>query len=496
MTVTLTIPSSPDLKSSRASVVAWEDSQRNSEASQAHNEIAVERCRQIIGYYESEVHKAEHETARWLVEQLEEDEQEVAARCSYAYWFLSTLPQEQDNQVDSRKSARLAAAMREAIRHMSCADDTEEVLKLFRATIAHHTSHKTWLYRTCMAGDDNSSSASETIGDVLLSQQRRNRIHDEMVNYQANVVRGHDKEDRSIFFAFPRKQSGKADSEGEQAFADSILYSLERALASSEYRSMGRQDELFCVLNTKGGSCPPFKNLQAAVGVMQKFYPSRLKCCIVLNAPYIMTSIWKMLKPFLDPVTASKFVFPSSKPSKKDSSLISDLIDESQAMPVLMPGKGRLTSEVNVERFLYEVPFYELYDGCATISDENATECHKLQKLPSPTESNSTVSLSMTDSSSIDSGRSNTYSSRRRRSSLFDTVRFRRSSSKHHHQQQRKSKNKLVKVSVRSLAIGALAVENDDESGITIPALTHSSSLSSEVVVNTMKVHPRRKVVG
>jgi hypothetical protein len=90
-----------------------------------------------------------------------------------------------------------------------------------------------------------------------------------------------------------------------------------------------------------------------------------------------------MIKPFLDPITANKFIiFNNNNTTSNDTSItkkrnkereetstttteatmILNIIDDSQAMPALLPGKGKLTSSVNIDRFLYHVPFYQLYD--------------------------------------------------------------------------------------------------------------------------------------
>ncbi len=477
MTALLSIRSS-DIRASR--IIPGEMKVEDTDSIESENLSVIKRCHQILSYYEDEANKPENEIGRWLTEQLSEEEQEVAAKCSYAYWFLST---QQDSPM--AQSVRFATAQREAYRHRNCADSREEVLKLLKATIEFHTTNKSWLYRTCMTTNDGVSNATESLDDVFLSQKRKDRIYDEMANYQTNVVRGHDKEGRSIFFAYPRKLAGKPDSESEQAFVDSVIYTLERTLAITEFRTIGRQDELFCVLDTKGGSCPPFKTLQAAVGVLQQFYPNRLKHCVVLNAPYILGGIWKMLKPFLDPTTASKFVFPSSRSKGKGKpSPIDELVDESQAMDVLMPGRGRLPSDVDVDHFLYRVPYHSLYDSCeVSTQDDVVVERPEVLKLRSPTgESNSTASLSMTDSLSIDSR--NSRSKSRRRSSFLRGIVVKAK------RQNGKPKDKVVTVSVRSLATGALAVESPMAS-------------SSAVVVNTLTLQkgsltqrPRSVVVG
>merc|ERR1711865_614924 len=82
-------------------------------------------------------------------------------------------------------------------------------------------------------------------------------------------------------------------------------------------------------------------------------------------------------------------------------------------MGVLMPGRGRLTDEVSVDRMLYEVSFCELYDEHQTPiapythidTGTNTEQRPRLQKkIPSiKSESNSPCSLPSTESSSIDS---------------------------------------------------------------------------------------------
>ena len=461
---------------SRASAFPFDDEDcgngsSSSSADCSNNDDGViERCRQVVEYYEDECQKPAYETARWLVEQLSPEEQETAARCSYSYWYLSTQQKQPGRQAPSA-SARFATALREAVRHMDCADETAEILRLFRATIGFHASHETCLYRTCV-------SKTTANGQSVLGRERYDRIHDEMTNFQINIVRGHDRDDRAVFFAFPRRKAGTAD--GEQAFVDSLVYTIERTLACSEFRSVGRQDQLIVVLDTKAGSCPPVKTLQSAIGILQKHYPGRLKGCVILNAPYVLRTAWKMLKPFVHPVTYQKYIFgPSQNNPKNQAALIAELFDESQAMPVLMPGRGKLTAPVDVDRFLNEVPFHLLYDeyspGGGTIS--NPVDVRKEELIsPSTVESNSTLSLSSTDSSSV--GRYHDAES-------VPTTQKKTKKKKRFGFKRRKSEKKRtftgaaesvsvplpppprssshVSVSVRTLAIGKLSVTASDE---------------------------------
>lgn len=480
MTAIISPPCSHQLKGGITS--ANEDDSRAIDLGDKNGIILV-RCREIIAYYEEESQKPDHEMARWLVEQLSQDEQEVAAQCSYAYWFLvqNNTSQSPPSTMHITESARYATAIREAIRHRDCADNRKDVLRVFRATIKFHLRNKTTLYRTCMLPQANTFNCDR---NILLCKNRRERIDDEMKNYQTNVVRGHDKEDRAIFFAFSRKVSGTADT--QDAFVDSITYSIERAIASSEYHSIGRQDQIVCILETKGGSCPPFKTAQAAVGVLQNFYPGRLKTCVILNPPYLVTALYKMLKPFMHPVTAAKFLLMSEKQLNKsienDDSVISRLVDESQATPALMPGRGKLMSEVDVDYFLYSVPFCRLYDTY----DEKPrhTKGYLLQQVQETKEKeplHRELSLCRTDSLSSDS-LSSCDSEKGNLSEKNDVGDMHRMGSGTYATQRKQQSNAPAVVSVRSLAVGQLSVGNEE------PTPPLASKFNSRVVA--LKINP------
>ena len=63
--------------------------------------------------------------------------------------------------------------------------------------------------------------------------------------------------------------------------------------------------------------------------------------------------------PFIDPHTKEKIVMVNGEEQRVDK--LRPLISKDQAMPFMLPD-GELTSEVNVDRYLEEVPFFSLYD--------------------------------------------------------------------------------------------------------------------------------------
>jgi hypothetical protein len=336
--------------------------------------VADMRFHEILKFYSKDARSPERQDACEVVKRLSPQEQDVAATCSYAFWYLSckfrSRSKDGDNGDNSNNRRlpdewRFGAAVREAIRHLEGVDSVEEAVKLLKGTLKFHMDKQTRQYRCCVQMLDG-----VTVNDIMIPtddvptdtnhataeemERRKARIHHEMTNVQPFVTRGHDRDLRSIIFAFPRNAAGD-----EEGFVDSILYTMERAVACVEFRSKGRQDKIVAVLDSQGSTSPSMKACKAAVNILQLHYPGRLKNLIILNPPYLLLGIYKMLKPFMDPDTAAKFIVV--KGTKQTETEMAKLVDASQAMPMMIPS-GELRSKVDVETYLYQRPFFCLYD--------------------------------------------------------------------------------------------------------------------------------------
>ena len=68
------------------------------------------------------------------------------------------------------------------------------------------------------------------------------------------------------------------------------------------------------------------RNILKLVDIAQNQYPERLRRVLLINAPYIFSSTWKLIKPWLDPKTAAKVTFVQGVSRKlKMSSMFSPL---------------------------------------------------------------------------------------------------------------------------------------------------------------------------
>lgn len=321
------------------------------------------RFQEILQFYHDEAQRPEHRQACEVVNRLSPEEQQEAANSSYAYWCLSAKLRRSSNGSPPAEW-RFGAAVREATRHLEGVESVEQALKLLKGTVKYRAGNQTWQYRCCIqmpdgvslddAMADNDGAPSTDANAAKQMELRKSRIHHEMTTVQPFVTRGHDRDLRSIIFAFPRSAPGD-----EESFIDSIVYNVERALACTEFQSSGRQDKIVAVMDSQGSTSPPMKACKAAVNILQQYYPGRLKNLIILNPPYFLLGIYKMIKPFMEPDTAAKFVIV--KGVKQVEVEFAKIIDAAQAMPVMMP-HGQLRSKVDVGAFLYQRPFYCLYD--------------------------------------------------------------------------------------------------------------------------------------
>lgn len=83
---------------------------------------------------------------------------------------------------------------------------------------------------------------------------------------------------------------------------------------------------------------PPHPPALPAPTCAQAYYPETLGELFIINAPWVFTPLWAMVRPWLDPVTAAKFHVLGSKFQKQ----LLEVIDADQ-LPVEYGGTCRCT---------------------------------------------------------------------------------------------------------------------------------------------------------
>ncbi|CAI5508081.1 unnamed protein product [Closterium sp. Naga37s-1] len=81
----------------------------------------------------------------------------------------------------------------------------------------------------------------------------------------------------------------------------------------------GEQKQMVWLIDFRGWSmrkAPPLKTSREVLSILQSHYPERLGAAVIYNPPAVFEAFWKVIRPFIDPVTFNKILFVN--PSKPD----------------------------------------------------------------------------------------------------------------------------------------------------------------------------------
>ena len=142
-------------------------------------------------------------------------------------------------------------------------------------------------------------------------------------------VRGYDVDGRAIICA----HLGARNTRDEEAQLRSLVYTLEKAFACTSRKSMeigGRPlEKVLMVFDFDGYSRKnsfQFSTLKKVNEILSHQYPERLKAVYMINPPVIFSVVWKMIRPFIDPVTRQKYhICNGEKELKQLTSRVRDL---------------------------------------------------------------------------------------------------------------------------------------------------------------------------
>ena len=138
-----------------------------------------------------------------------------------------------------------------------------------------------------------------------MATQYRSDIEQDLAT-QLMVVRGMDRDKRAIVIKFPRQSSGT-----QEAFIATQLYIAERAIATTEVLSLGKQEKVVCVFDFgtySSSNAPPRSAITTTVHLLQRNYPERLDHLLILEAPFWMRALFTIIHPFLSADTKEKLI--------------------------------------------------------------------------------------------------------------------------------------------------------------------------------------------
>lgn len=86
-----------------------------------------------------------------------------------------------------------------------------------------------------------------------------------------------------------------------------IIYTLEMILK----RAKPEEERMVIAFDLSGFTlaCMDYEVLKMLINILQFNYPDTLRVALVINAPFLFSACWAIIRPWLDPVTAAKAMF-------------------------------------------------------------------------------------------------------------------------------------------------------------------------------------------
>jgi hypothetical protein len=396
----------------------------------------------------------EKATCQRMIEALPEDLVVHAANTSYAFWYLSNCSPESAPSEDDK----VAMAMREARRHLSYMDgdyskglqnlvDALEYRKVRQVIrddypiqgISSGASGLTQCFPNLSSQENKLDLLRKCFSsqfEITEEEQARATEMAELVRAdmtrQYTVMRGHDNQNRTIMFKFPRVKTGAT----EDSYILSQVYMAERSTATTEFYSLGTQERSVAVYDFNefdSSNAPPFQMQLNAAQLLQKTFPERLGVVVMVEPPFWLRSLFNMISPFLSTtiserikwaagvvrtiipcfemresfagkLTASLHYLSSMllRVQEEKEALFGPMMDTKKATPLLL-AKGNLDTPVSLDHFLEDVPFYCLYDDvkCERPIEVGEQKMHKVSVTPPEQVSMSSVWSSFSSGVSI-----------------------------------------------------------------------------------------------
>lgn len=256
-------------------------------------------------------------------------------------------------------------------------DEQIELLRLcFAATVAEAAEAAA----TTTAGTTCATIEVEVSAEEYQTIQHFESLIRAELQIQKMVVRGYDRQRRAIIIKlsrqgpWPSTSDHQANDAARRGYEVAHCYFAERGLATSECLTRGRLPEVMVVADFgdyDAAYSPPVGVIMAGLLGLQPHYPERLGKAVLLDAPLWLHGVVTLLKPLLSETTRSRLIVSGGtldkvasffySNSKSITDIVHELVDESQAMPLLLPG-GQLSPEMDPIVQVTTVPFFCLYD--------------------------------------------------------------------------------------------------------------------------------------
>ncbi|KAK3847437.1 MAG: CRAL-TRIO domain-containing protein [Linnemannia gamsii] len=223
-------------------------------------------------------------------------------------------------------------------------------------TVVKTETHRRWADDRCLirylkSKKWNLQEAKQAVQDTMLwrDQYGPNRPDKDALWTETAVgklyVSGFDTESRPLLYMKPRLENTAASPSQIRH----VVYHLETAIAL-----MPEGVEKLCIIIDFAGSSmtknPGVAVAREIINVLGNHYPERLGKGYIIHAPWFFFPFFKLISPFIDPVTKAKINFVDMKKQKPSSKSVISAPSSATASEIELPGSSAASTTSSTKK--------------------------------------------------------------------------------------------------------------------------------------------------
>jgi CRAL/TRIO domain len=256
----------------------------------------------------------------YMISQLSDEEQELAARTNYTYFCRRD------------ESLRLPAVRHMCARYLRSKKQPDLALAKMKETLAFRKEMNVDHLRVALHSDN--------VAKCETAQKLKSHVE-----HKAVYVQGYDKEGRSTFIFEPHRVVEYC----HEISLKHHVWTLERAIACSKHPEKTINAVINCGEFVAKHHAPPVNLAKDFFKALRSHYTGHVNKIFLVAPPRSVGFLWSVFKPFVSERTKNNVVFVTK------SNQLAEFYCVSQAKPWMLQG-GQLTEDFDVEEYI-ERPF-------------------------------------------------------------------------------------------------------------------------------------------
>jgi len=192
--------------------------------------------------------------------------------------------------------------------------DLNRAMQTLREAVQWRKEYELTAIRVCMSQHPDKVTGHKDYEAMMRLENATGKIY----------VRGTTLEGRALQYMFAMRNNTKSDIDNMRHLA----WNIEKSISVTQHATGGRLDKICLMIDCTNFDLSKAPSLHASkmtLDLLQKHFKERMYRIYVLNPPMTFRIFWKIVRPFIDPVTKAKIVFCTGPDSEGTQQLFKDV---------------------------------------------------------------------------------------------------------------------------------------------------------------------------